>query len=227
MIKWNKKKLKLTYDYEHFEFNYKFKYLIEERKTKYNNIKVLYHSVLGKIILINNDIMSSEFDKEYDKLIIELMPKNVKNVLILWGGDLSLAFELQKRKSVKNINVVEIDKGVIEIYKKYFNYNTKLNKKCRIIIEDAFNYIKNINIKPDIIIDDMTTNPINANFNYYKFIAKVFPKTYIISQTDTKNYIYFEKILKKIKKFTDDFFIKEGFVKTYLENWTFIKYRIK
>ena len=199
--------------------------MLEERKTKYHKIIVLEHENLGKTILLNNDIMSTENNSDYDKAIMSLMPRNAKNVLILGGGDLSLAHEIQKMKSVKSIVIVEVDSEVPVICRKYFEKKSQIGKKCRLVIMDAFEYIKHPTIKPDVVIDDMYRQPINSGKNYYKSLAKAFPDIYIISQTDTKNYIYFDKIQKKIREFAKDIKVKETSIKAFLEPWTFTRYK--
>jgi len=83
----------------------------------------------------------------------------VERVMIVGGGDLSIADEALKHKNVKEVVLVDIDDRVIELCRKHFGeINAKAFKDKRMVIEaaDAFEYLgrKSSKNRFDLIIAD-------------------------------------------------------------------------
>jgi spermidine synthase len=83
----------------------------------------------------------------------------VEQVLIVGGGDLSIAEEALKHKSVKKVVLVDIDGRVVELCRKHFSaINARAFKDRRLSIEigDAFEYLGRPQSKNrfDLIIAD-------------------------------------------------------------------------
>jgi spermidine synthase len=83
----------------------------------------------------------------------------VERVMIVGGGDLSIADEALKHKGVKEVVLVDIDGRVIELCKKLFGeINAKAFKDKRMTVEvaDAFEYLgrKSSKNRFDLIIAD-------------------------------------------------------------------------
>jgi len=83
----------------------------------------------------------------------------VERVMIVGGGDLSIADEALKHKNVKEVVLVDIDDRVIELCRKHFGeINAKAFKDKRMTIEaaDAFEYLgrKSSKNRFDLIIAD-------------------------------------------------------------------------
>ncbi len=84
-------------------------------------------------------------------------PKPQK-ALVLGGGDGLILRELLKYPSIKKIVLVDIDKEVIEVSKKYFSHlhrNSFDNPKVEVRIEDALNYVEETEEKFDMIFMDL------------------------------------------------------------------------
>jgi spermidine synthase len=83
----------------------------------------------------------------------------VERVMIVGGGDLSIADEALKHRHVKEVVLVDIDGRVIELCRQHFGeVNTKAFKDKRMVIEaaDAFEYLgrKSSRNRFDLIIAD-------------------------------------------------------------------------
>jgi spermidine synthase len=83
----------------------------------------------------------------------------VERVMIVGGGDLSIADEALKHKNVREVVLVDIDERVIELCRKHFGaINAKAFKDKRMVIEaaDAFEYLgrKASRNRFDLIIAD-------------------------------------------------------------------------
>ena len=68
----------------------------------------------------------------------------VERVMIVGGGDLSIADEALKHKRVKEVVLVDIDGRVVELCKEHFaeiNAKAFKDKRLKIEIADAFEYL--------------------------------------------------------------------------------------
>ena len=102
--------------------------------------------------------MLSEKNKDYyHDECIKLIPKGAKNILIIGGGDCAIAKLLSNQSSVKEIDIVEIDKQVVLLSQKYFprhfNYKKNDKKKINLIIEDGYVFLKKRKKYNCIIVD--------------------------------------------------------------------------
>ena len=101
---------------------------------------------------------------------MQALAKKAKKILIIGGGDGAVAEEVLKYNYVKKIDLVDIDKEVVDLSKKYFkkiNNNSLVNKKLNLFYEDAFKFIDKNQNSYDLIIADRP-DPIGAGKSLYK-----------------------------------------------------------
>jgi len=80
---------------------------------------------------------------------------NPERVLIIGGGDGGTAREVMKHPTVKHVDMVEIDKAVVDASKLHFSgVGDFENPKLRVYYEDGIAFVKNVTEKYDIIIID-------------------------------------------------------------------------
>jgi spermidine synthase len=87
-----------------------------------------------------------------------MVSQKCENVLIIGGGDGGVVREFAKHKSIKQIDLVEIDERVIEVSREYFPECTSSldDKRVNILTQDGFAFIKSKKNEYDIIIIDST-----------------------------------------------------------------------
>ena len=136
--------------------------LLYSKKTPFQDVKVLKTKTYGKVLVIDGVVQmlssSESFYHEIQVHIPMLLSQSVKNVLLL-GGGVGCALRDILKYPVERVDVVEMDKEIIEIGKKYFSgiTNNSLNdKRAKIIIGDGRNFIENCETKYDVIIVDVT-----------------------------------------------------------------------
>ncbi|MDE2630778.1 MAG: polyamine aminopropyltransferase, partial [Alphaproteobacteria bacterium] len=83
----------------------------------------------------------------------------VERVMIVGGGDLSIADEALKHKSIKEVVLVDIDGRVIELCRQHFaeiNAKAFKDKRLKIEVADAFEYLgrKDSKARFDLIVGD-------------------------------------------------------------------------
>ncbi len=86
---------------------------------------------------------------------------NAKNVMVIGLGSGITAGAISLYDMVKNIEIVEIEKGVVEAAKKYYrndNYFVLDNPKVRLVLDDARSYVFLTDKKYDLIVSE-PSNP--------------------------------------------------------------------
>ena len=162
--------------------------LLHHEISPYQDIKIINSSIMGNMLLLNDCVMVAQKDEyQYHELITHpncILLKQFNQALIIGGGDGLCARELLKYP-FKKITLVEIDKKVSDVAKKYFSTelnNVFENKRFEPIYQDALTYLPTIdpylieeNKKFDCIALDLTdpteefehANPL-FNGEYYK-----------------------------------------------------------
>ena len=109
---------------------------IINRKSKYQKIEIFDTFTYGKVLALDGIIQITEKDEyAYSEMLVhpamQFLSNKVKRVLIVGGGDGAVAEEVLKYSFIKNIDLVDIDKEVVELSKKYFKNinNNSLNNK--------------------------------------------------------------------------------------------------
>jgi spermidine synthase len=160
-------------------------------KSSFQKIEVYDTFAYGKILVLDGILQTSEKDEfVYHEMLCHLplfLHKNPERVLILGGGDGGSLKEVLKHK-IKKVWMVEIDKKVVEISKKYIpsisgkSFN---NKRAEIIFEDGKEFIKKYNDFFDVIIFDLSdpAGPAEGLISgyFYKSVKRALRKNGIIS----------------------------------------------
>ncbi|MGD9580289.1 MAG: polyamine aminopropyltransferase [Vampirovibrionia bacterium] len=168
---------------------YKDKIIISEQ-TPYQKLVVTKYNNDIRLFIDGNLQFSSIDEYRYHEGLIHIPASiipHLENVLILGGGDGLAVKELLKYKSIKKINLVDLDAKMIELFKTNklltkLNKNSLNNEKVTTISEDGLNFIKNDNDFYDLIIIDLpdprTTQLSNLyNKQFYELIDKRLSKT--------------------------------------------------
>ena len=126
----------------------KIKGSLYKSKSKYQEIEVLDSHTFGKVLLLDKKIMVTEKDEFYYHETIAhcslSIHPNPKKVMVIGGGDGGTVREVLKHKSVQEIELIEIDKDVINVSKQYFpEVASELNNtKLKICVNDAIEFVK-------------------------------------------------------------------------------------
>ncbi|MEO0197634.1 MAG: polyamine aminopropyltransferase [candidate division WOR-3 bacterium] len=138
--------------------------LLYKKKSKYQEILVFENEFFGRVLALDNLIMTTTRDEFiYHEMLVHIPLKshpNPKKILIIGGGDGGTLREVLKYPIEKAI-LVEIDEEVINVSKQFFpELSISFNdKRAEIIIMDAIEWVKTSNEKFDVILVD-STDPI-------------------------------------------------------------------
>src|SRR5262252_7637671 len=136
---------------------------LAEEKSKYQHIRVFDTVANGRVLVLDDIVQLTTRDESAYAEMLTHLPLlehgRASRVMIVGGGDLSIADEALKHRGVREVVLVDIDGRVVELCKKLFpEINTKAfkDKRLKIEIADAFEYLgrKESKGRFDLIIAD-------------------------------------------------------------------------
>ena len=149
--------------------NVKFSMRVERHivsvKSDFQKIDVFDTPEFGRVLVIDDYIMLTEKDEFIYHEMITHVPMavnpNIKKVLVIGAGDGGTVRELTRYNSLKRIDMVEIDRKVVEICKEFIPQTaSKLDdKRVNLYFEDGLKFVKTKKNEYDLIIVD-STDPI-------------------------------------------------------------------
>ena len=137
--------------------------VLANEKSRYQHIRIFDTVANGRVMTLDDIVQITSRDESAYADMLTHLPMlehgKVERVMIVGGGDLSIADEALKHKSVREVVLVDIDGRVIELCKTHFAaINAKAFKDKRLILEvaDAFEYLgrKDSKNRFDLIIAD-------------------------------------------------------------------------
>src|SRR5471030_3248990 len=137
--------------------------LLADEKSQYQHIRIFDTVANGRVMTLDDIVqITSRDESAYADMLTHLPMLEhgaVSSVMIVGGGDLSIADEALKHKNVKEVVLVDIDGRGVELCKKLFGeINAKAFKDKRMTVEvaDAFEYLSRKENKNrfDLIIAD-------------------------------------------------------------------------
>ncbi|WP_297428379.1 polyamine aminopropyltransferase [Clostridium sp.] len=157
--------MELWYTEQHTEnvrFSIKVEKEIHTEQTEFQRIDVLEAKEFGRFFTLDGLMMVTEKDEFiYHDMIVHVpmaTNPNIKKVLVIGAGDGGTIRELVRYNSVEQIDMVEIDKRVVEICREYFQQTAcKLDdERVNIFYEDGLKFIRDKENEYDLIIVDST-----------------------------------------------------------------------
>jgi spermidine synthase len=202
-------------------------FLIEKKifsgRSEFQKIEVFENEEFGRILVLDGVVqLSTKFEYIYHEMLVHpamLSHENPKRVLIIGGGDGGSLREVVKHP-VKEIYLVDIDKKVIEVSKKYLpsvSAGSFKDKRLKIFNEDAFKFLERCQNFFDVIINDLT-DPKGPSLSlwgrkFYQKILNALNKGGIVSmQAGYLREKFSNNLRKKMKKFFPFFVLHSAFV---------------
>ena len=157
--------MELWYTEEHTpeaRFSIKVKEQLYSGKSEFQTIDVFKSNEFGTFFTLDGLMMVTEKDEFiYHDMIVHVpmaTNPNIKNVLVIGAGDGGTVRELTRYESVENIDMVEIDKLVVDVCVKYLPQTAeKLNDpRVNLYFEDGLKFVRGVENKYDLIIVDST-----------------------------------------------------------------------
>ena len=123
-------------------------------------IDIFDTSAYGRVLVLDGGLMITEKDEFIYHEMITHVPMavhpRVRNVLVIGGGDGGTVRELTKYRTIESIDLVEVDKHVVLLAKKYLPFTSaKLkDKRVKVWFEEGLRYVRGKKAEYDLIIVD-------------------------------------------------------------------------
>ena len=195
-------------------------------KSKFQKIDVFQTKEFDRVLVLDGLIQLSTKDEfVYHEMLAHpamIYCQNPKRVLIIGGGDGGILREIVKHP-VKEIYLVDIDKKVVEVSKKYLPSVSKgafSDKRLQLFHTDALKFVKKHKNFFDVIINDLTdpTGPSLSLWGskFYKDILGALREGGVAGfQTAFLKERFAQKGRKKLKKVFPFFKAHRAFVRCF------------
>lgn len=146
----------------HVKLSIKVERQLYSAQSEFQRIDVFDSQEFGRFLTLDGYMMLTEKDEFIYHDMITHVPMavhpNPRKILIIGAGDGGVTRELTRYNHVEHIDLVEIDKMVIDVCKKYLPKTSCAldNPRVHIHYEDGLKYIRSCENKYDVIIVDST-----------------------------------------------------------------------
>lgn len=147
---------------ENVHFSIKVDKPLYSGQSEFQRIDVFNSKEFGNFFTLDGFIMVTEKDEfiYHDMIVHVPMATNpkIKNVLVIGAGDGGTIRELTRYSTIEKIDMVEIDKMVVDVCREYFPQTAcKLDDpRVRLYFEDGLKFVRSKENTYDLIIVDST-----------------------------------------------------------------------
>ena len=206
-------------------------------QSDFQRIEIFSTPEFGDILVLDDRIMLTQKDEFIYHEMITHVPMavnpDIKNVLVIGAGDGGTVRELTKYKSVEKIDMVEIDRMVVDACKEFLpTVASKLSDpRVHIFIDDGLRFVRHVENKYDLIIVD-STDPFGAGEGL--FTTEFYGNCYkaltsdgiLVNQHESPFYNTYSKSMKQAHKKILQFFpivkVYQAHIPTYPSgHWLF------
>ena len=232
--------MELWYTEEHSE-NVRFSIKVEEQlysaQSPFQRIDVFQSKEFGRFFTLDGLMMVTEKDEFiYHDMITHVAMAtnpNIKKVLVIGAGDGGTVRELTRYSTIEHIDMVEIDKMVVDVCIKYLPQTAcKLNdERVSLIFEDGLKFVRTKVQEYDLIIVD-STDPFGPGEGLFtkEFYGNCFNALkedgILVNQHETPYYDSYAKSMQRAHKRIKEFFpvcrVYQAHIPTYPSgHWLF------
>lgn len=137
--------------------------LLASVRSDFQLIEVYQTSELGKVLLLDGHIQLTELDERaYHESLVQvplLNAQSTRRALVVGGGDGGVLREILKHPSVQSVDLVEIDREVIEVCRRhmpFLNEGVFDDPRTNLFIQDAFDFVQENHEPYDLVVVDAT-----------------------------------------------------------------------
>jgi spermidine synthase len=158
--------------------------IIYSGKTEFQKIEIVRSGAFGKCLMLDGKIQSSDFDEYvYHESLVHpalLSHPSPEKVFVAGGGEGATLREILAHPTVKREVMIDIDKGVIDVSRKYlpeYANGAYDDPRTEMRHEDARGYLEKSMEKFDVVIIDLT-EPIEEGPAYLLYTREFYQMVY-------------------------------------------------
>ncbi|MFQ9934223.1 MAG: polyamine aminopropyltransferase [Lachnospiraceae bacterium] len=147
---------------DNVKFSIKINRQLVSKESRYQRIDVFDTYEFGRILTLDGFLMLTEKDEFIYHEMITHVPMavnpDIKRVLVIGAGDGGTVRELVRYKTIEHIDMVEIDKEVVEVSQEYLPFTASGLSDSRVNIHyaDGLKFVRSRENEYDLIIVDST-----------------------------------------------------------------------
>ena len=196
--------------------------------TKFQEIAVFETERLGRMLVLDNITMLTEFDEfAYHEMIAHvplLVHPAPRRVLIIGGGDGGTVREVLKHPEVEKVHVCEIDEEVVKVCRKFLPSMASGfdDTRVRVLYEDGAGFVSKKKDAYDIIIVD-STDPVGPGRvlfqrEFYEDMRGALTKDGI-AVTQCESIFFHQDIIRGVSSFAGAIYPKIGYYYTLVPTY--------
>lgn len=232
--------MELWYTEEHTSearFSIKVDEQLFSAQSDFQRIDVFKSKEFGIFFTLDGLMMVSQKDEFiYHDMIVHVpmaANPNIKKVLVIGAGDGGTIRELTRYETIEKIDMVEIDKMVVDVCKKYLPQTaSKLDdKRVSLYFEDGLKFVRQVEDEYDLIIVD-STDPFGPGEGLFttEFYGNCFKALkedgILVNQHESPYYEEYAKSMKRAHKRIKEYFpickVYQAHIPTYPSgHWLF------
>ncbi|RKD27336.1 spermidine synthase [Caminicella sporogenes DSM 14501] len=146
---------------DNMKLYYRVKEVLSSKKSPFQHVNIIDSYDFGRCLVLDGVMQTTELDGYIYNEMISHIPvvthQNPKKVLIIGGGDCGVANELSKYKELESVDMVEIDKVVVdECVDKLtmISGNAPNDERINFLFEDGIKFVKDKEKCYDVAIVD-------------------------------------------------------------------------
>jgi len=147
---------------KHVKFSIHIDKQLYSAQSEFQRIDIFESKEFGRFLTLDGYMMLTEKDEFiYHEMMVHVpmsVHPNVKNVLVIGGGDGGTVRELIQYKNIEKIDLVEIDEAVVEACREYLPQTASSfeDNRVNIFYEDGLRFIRKYVNEYDLILVDST-----------------------------------------------------------------------
>ena len=144
-----------------FTATYKIERVLHEERSEFQHILLFENAAMGRVLTLDGVVQTTEKDEFcYHEMIVHvpiLAHGKARRVLVLGGGDGGAVEEVFKHQTVVQVTLVDIDRTVIELSKRYLRAISGRafeDPRLDLVIADGCRFVAESDARYDVIIVD-------------------------------------------------------------------------
>lgn len=218
-----------------YEVRWKITDILHNEKSDFQQISIMETVEFGRVMILDGALQVSEKDEYIYHEMIAHVPLNIhpapEKVLIIGGGDGGTLREVLKHQQVKSVDLIEIDRRVVELSKEYFpsmacSYD---DPRANVFYADGVKYLEQCSKQYDVIIID-SSDPVGPavqlfSQEFYKNTYKALSSSGLLAVQSESPIFYpqvFVNTVRNIRGIYDHAYVYLTTVPTYVSGpWSF------
>ncbi len=146
--------------------------VIYHERSDYQDILIFENPIWGRVLFLDGLLMLTEKDEFFyhEALVHPLLTSldDIREILVIGGGDGGTVREVLRYREVERVLVVEIDEKVINASRKFLPFTARAfeNPKVEILIEDGAEFVKNCDERFNAVIID-SSEPVGPSASLF------------------------------------------------------------